>query len=156
MIQGGNLSSFFNIGRGCRQGDPLSPYIFILCSEILAIKIRNNKNIKGIKVNGTEFKLSQYADDTSAILDGSDSSLKETLKELEWYAKISGLRVNFDKTQVVWIGIKKYSSDTIKTKWKLQWGKNEFKVLGITFNVDLNKINNINYKENINNIKKTN
>ena len=76
------------------------------------------------------------------------------MKELSWFAKISGLRVNFDKTQVVWIGRKKYSSDTIKTKWKLHWGKNEFKVLGITFNVDLNKINNINYKEKINSINK--
>ena len=154
VTQGGNISSFFNIGRGCRQGDPLSPYIFILCSEILAIKIRNNRNIKGIKVNDIEFKISQYADDTSAILDGSETSLIETLEELTWFAKISGLRVNFDKTQVVWIGIKKYSSDTIKTKWKLHWGNSEFKVLGIKFNVDLSKINNINYKEKINSINK--
>ena len=39
--------------------------------------------------------------------------------------------MNFDKTQVVWIGIKKYSSQTIKTKWKLNWGKTDFKLLGI-------------------------
>ena len=153
VTQGGNISSFFNIGRGCRQGDPLSPYLFILCSEILAIKIRNNKNIKGIKINNIEFKLSQYADDTSAILDGSETSLNETLNELSWFAIMSGLKVNFDKTQVVWIGRKKYSTDTIKTKWKLQWGNSEFKLLGIKFNVDLNKINNINYQDKINNIK---
>ena len=104
--QGGNLSSFFNIGRGCRQGDPLSPYIFILCSEILAIKIRNNKNIKGITIGKNEYKLSQYADDTSAILDGSEKSLTETLTELSNFSKYSGLKVNFDKTQVVWIGRK--------------------------------------------------
>ena len=121
--QGGNLSPFFPIGRGCRQGDSLSPYIFILCAEVLAIKIRNNKNIKGIKIGNTEFKLSQYADDASVILDGSPTSLNETLDELYYYAQYSGLNVNFDKTQVVWIGANKYSTNTIKTRWKLKWGK---------------------------------
>ena len=70
IIQGGNLSNFSTIQRGCRQDNPLSPYIFILCAEILAIKIRGNKNISGIKVTETEHKLSQFTDDTSLILDG--------------------------------------------------------------------------------------
>ena len=113
------------MGRGCRQGDSLSPYIFILCVEILAIRIRNNKKIKGININNTEFKLSQFADDTTVLLDGSSLSLNETLEELSFFASISGLNVNFDKTQVVWIGAKKYSSDSIKTKWKLSWGSDQ-------------------------------
>ena len=77
--------------------------------------------------------------DTSVILDGSESSLKQTISELERFSRISGLNINFDKTQLVWIGIEKYSTNSIKTKWKLSWGKSSFKVLGITFNTDLEK-----------------
>ena len=62
--QCGNLSSFFNIGRGCRQGDPVSTFLFTLCAEILCIMIRNSINISGIIINDKEHKLSQYADDT--------------------------------------------------------------------------------------------
>jgi hypothetical protein len=79
VIEGGNLSEFFQIGRGCRQGDQLSPYLFILCAEFLAIKIRGNTNIGGINVTRIEHKLSQFADDTSLILDGSEKSLNEAL-----------------------------------------------------------------------------
>ena len=57
------LAAFFMLGRGCRQGDPISSYLFELFEEILAAKIRSNTNIKGIKINNREIKLSQYADD---------------------------------------------------------------------------------------------
>ena len=77
------------------------------------------KNIKGNKIDLKEFKISQFADDTTVILDGSDDSLTHTLQEVEKFSKISGLKINYDKTQIVWIGSKKHSSDTIKTKWKL-------------------------------------
>ena len=73
--QGGNLSEFFRIERGCRQSDSLSPYLFILCTEIMAKKIRENPKIKGIKVLHSEHEISHFADDTSVILDGSEESL---------------------------------------------------------------------------------
>ena len=150
IYQGGNLSSFFYTERGCKQGGPISQYSFILCAEILAIKIKNNK---GIKINNKEFSLTQCADDTSVILDGSVESLNETLNELENYAKYSGLKVNFAKTHVVWIGSKKYSTDSIKTKWKLNWGVNRFKLLGITFDTDLDKMLTLNFTDKIAKIK---
>ena len=151
--QGGNLSEFFNIERGCRQGDPLSPYLFILCAEILAIKLRNNKKIKGLKIVNTENKLSQFADDTAIILDGSEISLQETMKELNRFAVISGLKINYSKTQVVWIGSMKYSQNTLCTNWNLQWGKTTFTYLGIDFNTDLSKMIKTNFDKKLLEIK---
>ena len=60
-------------------------------------------------------------------------------------SKISGLNINFDKTQLVWIGSEKFSTRSIKTKWKLSWGSNQFKLLGILFNTDLDKMIKNNY-----------
>ena len=70
-LNNGWASDFFKLDRGVTQGCPLSPYLFILPVERLADAIRQNKEICGINVNGKEIKLSQYADDTTLILDGS-------------------------------------------------------------------------------------
>jgi hypothetical protein len=49
--------------------------------------LKNNQKIKGIQIDGTGYLLSQYADDTLIILDGSEKSLRETIKELNNWAK---------------------------------------------------------------------
>ena len=50
----GNVSKRFSIGRGARQGDPIASYLFIICLEILAHKLRSDKEIRGFKVNGLQ------------------------------------------------------------------------------------------------------
>ena len=100
--QCGNLSSFFRIGRGCQQGDPVSTFLFIFCAEILGIMNRNNMNISGIITNYKEHKLSQYANDTLLLLDGTSKSLNATLDVLYEYSQFSGLKVNIEKKLILY------------------------------------------------------
>ena len=58
-LNNGVFSEYFKLERGVRQGDPLSPYLFVLAIETLAIAIRQNSEIKGIVVGKEETKLLQ-------------------------------------------------------------------------------------------------
>lgn len=66
--------------------------------------------MKGIEIGNTEFLMSQYADHTTIILDGSKNSLQTLMSELESFYIMSGLKMNQSKTQVVWIGSTTYSN----------------------------------------------
>ena len=103
VVQSGFLSDFFQIQRGCRQGDPLSPYIFLLCAEILSLMLKQDKDIKGIKIGDSEYTVSQLADDTTIMLDGSEQSFESTMYLLNKFANMSGLKINVSKTRAVWI-----------------------------------------------------
>ena len=52
--QNGHFTQDIILSRGCRQGDPVSPYIFVLCAELLSHVIRENSDIKGIEVHNEE------------------------------------------------------------------------------------------------------
>ena len=145
IIQCGFLSEPIPIQRGCRQGDPISPYLFLLVAEILSILIDKNPDIKGIQIGRQMIKVTQFADDTTLLLDGSSSSLQATLNVLEIFGTVSGLKVNSEKTKLIWIGSKKHSKEKLRSTAQLQWIDTEFSILGITFSTDLHNIPCINY-----------
>ena len=104
VLNNGWSTNFFQTLRGVRQGCPLSPYLFILSVEVLAKAVRNNVSIRGFSLNNNEIKISQYADDTTLILDGSKEALSLALNMLDDFSRISGLRLNDKKTEALWIG----------------------------------------------------
>ena len=154
VIQCGFLSDPFNIKQGARQGDPISPYLFIICAEILAILFTQNPKIKGITISNNQYKITQFADDTSLLLDDSKESLQVALNVLEIYGSMSGLKMNSDKTKVVWIGRKKFSKDKLQINAKLKWGETQFDLLGYKYSLELDKIVDLNFNQIIDDIKK--
>ena len=135
----GNITERFSVGRSCRQGDPISPYLFILCAEILALKIRQDPRVKGFKVGNWQHKLDMYADDLTCYLDGSESSLRSAINILDDFKKISGLKINLGKCKAIWIGRYRFSKVELCSDLKLIW-TNSFTLLGIDFDSDLAKM----------------
>ena len=150
ILNNGWASNFFEIQRGVRQGCPLSPHLFILSAEVLATAIRKNTNIKGISVNDMEIKLSQYADDTTLILDGSDESLRSSLAK---FSKVSGLRLNDKKTEALWIGASIGNDKILLPGKELKWPKDKVKSLGIWISTNPELSASLNYNEKLEKVK---
>ena len=130
-VNEGWSSEWFFPTRGLRQGCPASPYLFLIVAEILAHKIRENQNIKGIKVNGQEKKLSQFADDTVLFSLFESDSLNGIINTFSHYENNTGLKVNYDKTIIYRIGSLRDSDAKLYTVKEFKWTSNDIDVLGI-------------------------
>ena len=154
VVQCGFLSKPIKIERGCRQGDPISAYLFLIGAEILTRLIQGNPHIKGVNIEGIELKMTQFADDTTLILDGTQHSLQSALNTLEIYGNYSGLKMNKEKTKVIWIGQKRHSKDKLNVSVNLEWGSTRFTLLGIDFSTNLSEIIEYNYEKALEKIKR--
>ena len=103
IMNNGFTNGYFVIEKGVRQGEPLSPLLFIIVIEILAIQVRDNKTIKGLAIGEQEIKLSIFADDLTALLKNKEA-YTNLMKVLGKFSKCSGLRLNKSKTEAYWLG----------------------------------------------------
>ena len=146
----GTSTPYFKINRGVRQGDPIAAYLFTLAIELLAISIRHNEHINGIKINDAEIKLSMYADDLTGLVVGIDSII-ELMTIINNFKNVSGLVVNADKTELMPLGSSK-NADILDLGYKIV---EELKITGITFTYNHENLTKRNYTENVNNIELT-
>lgn len=130
VLNNGFSTGWFSLHAGLRQGCPLSPALFVLAVEKLADCIRREQDIKDIQfeIEGSEYKISQYADDSTLFIKTGES-LQKALDTLDDFSKFSGLVLNYDKS----IGMNIRNKVSLKSKGKdIQW-VDKFDVLGLNF-----------------------
>ena len=126
----GWFSGSIEIQQGVKQGDPISPYIFILCAEVFAEYVRKCNDIKGICIDEKEYKISMLADDTNIFIKYCEKSLNAVLKALEKFSILSGLKINFDKSMAYCIGVRKEM--VFNTIYPIRWRHDVIETLGVT------------------------
>ena len=82
------------ISLGIRQGCPMSPKLFILCTQMLSYLILNNQEFKGIKIVDNEFHIRQFANDTFFFSLKDQSVVCKALNIIYLFSKASGLNIN--------------------------------------------------------------
>ena len=148
----GNISPRFNIGRGCRQGDPIAAYLFIIAVELLAHKLRTDTGIKGFDFGNLKHVLDIYADDLTIYLDPCEQNLKNVLKIIRDFFHLSCLKISVTKTKAIWFGNASNSDQILCPEEGLVWTKT-FTLLGLEFDNKLELMDQ-NYYEKIKDIEK--
>ena len=144
----GHISDFFDLSRGVRQGCPVSALLFVLCVEILGIKMRNTKALNGFNFGYSKpLKIAQYADDSVIFLNNKTERCS-ALSILKKFGNISGLVLNTEKCEGFWLGKDKFQQTSCKL-FGIKW-PSMFRYLGIYMGHNKNSTNTKNFDEKIN------
>ena len=152
VFNNGFASGHFPIQRGVRQGDPLSPYLFIIVLEVLATRIRGDASIRGVNVDGNDIKLQIFADDLTGFV-RNEQSFNRFLDTTEEFGDCSGLRINYDKTEILFLGNQLPKQVNDETEIRKAKVKRAVKTLGVHFTYDVALRQKLNFDEIMHSIK---
>ena len=133
------LTERVDLRRGVRQGDSLSPLLYVLCEEALEFQIRDNPDIEGFLLpgaKGLQYKVGQYADDTTSFVKDY-RSLVHLFKSVHIYGLGSGEKLNLSKTEAMWLGAWRSRTDQ---PCGLTW-VTKMKCLGVFFGENVEQDN---------------
>lgn len=110
ILVNGSLTQEFSMGRRVRQGDPISPFLFLIVTEGLNVVINEavrQGHYKGTLVGNNKVSLShlQYADDTIFFGEGNMINAKKLMGIMEYFYQATGLKINMSKSKVFGIGV---------------------------------------------------
>ncbi|GJW92011.1 RNA-directed DNA polymerase, eukaryota [Tanacetum coccineum] len=134
ILVNGSPTSEFSFFRGLKQGDPLSPYLFILIMESLHISFSRataDGFFNGIKLKGPTISHLFYADDAMFIGEWSESNLKSIVTILNCFFLASGLKINIQKSQLLGVGVPRSSVAQAAAKIGCVVLHHQFRYLGV-------------------------
>uniref|UniRef100_A0A3P9C5G3 Reverse transcriptase domain-containing protein n=1 Tax=Maylandia zebra TaxID=106582 RepID=A0A3P9C5G3_9CICH len=144
VLTNGLLSSPFSLSRGTAQGSPLSPLLFALAIEPLAMAIRQNPSVLGVKIGDRQHKILLYADDILLTLTDPVNSLPVLIRCIKDFGLISGYKVNFDKSVIMTL-CSGGDNEPLYVK-PFHWAPSGFVYLGVKVTPNVGHL----YRENIN------
>ena len=133
----GRRSRVFAIERSVRQGCPLSPLLYVLALELLLRRRRDEKTNPALR--GVPFadpitaRVSAFADDITVFV-SRRLDIKSVKKAVGEYERIAGAKVNFDKSEGLWLGAWR-GSNTLPGPFR--WSDGSVRILGVWFGPDL-------------------
>ncbi|KAM0042665.1 putative RNA-directed DNA polymerase [Helianthus debilis subsp. tardiflorus] len=135
----------FQCQKGLRQGDPISPFLFLVVMEAFTCII--NKaieigEIEGVKLqdNGPIISHLLYADDALLVGSWSKTNVEKTARLLRVFHICSGLKINLHKSNIYGIGIEDEDLRDIASVLGCRKGCLPFEYLGIKFGANMNRI----------------
>ncbi|KAL9816934.1 putative RNA-directed DNA polymerase [Arabidopsis thaliana] len=130
----GHTGGFFRSSHGLRQGDPMSPYLFVLVMEVFSGLLRSRYTSGYIayhpRTSQVEISHLMFADDVMVFFDGASSSLHGIYETLDDFAGWSGLHMNREKTKLFHAGLSHHESTAI-TSYGFKVGSLPIKYLGL-------------------------
>ncbi|XP_071695868.1 uncharacterized protein [Rutidosis leptorrhynchoides] len=146
ILFNGSPTKEFSLSRGVRQGDPLSPFLFILAAEVLNILSKaaiENGLFKGTEIGADKVLIShlQYADDTIFLGKWSRENVYSLRNLLKCFELASGLKVNFQKSCIYGIGVDFEEVSHVASRVGCQVGVFSFTYLGLPIGSKMLKLN---------------
>ena len=130
ILINGFTSDYFKPSRGVRQGCPLSPLLYVISIEFLAVNIRSHPDTIGLRLPGVPTPLpllSLYADDTS-VISSSDAGTAAVFDTYSKFERGTGAKLNLDECEGLWLGSWKSRVDK---PVPILWSSDKIKVLGV-------------------------
>ena len=145
IINNGYLSEDVKLTRGYKQGAPCSPYYFLLCAELLAHSLRENKQIEGFAISDFSKLFGQYADDIDLYFKNRDSNFKQVCDTLSAFCENTGFKINYNKTTLYRVGTQNHAIANQYTK-NMKVVSDQTNVLGVWVTTNKEKLCILNYE----------